>query len=72
MKKLFLASSFAMLIGTAHAQGITRNELNRADLTGNGGGCHALPFSRSLDPLDRPYRFVSRGPTAPPKLSGEA
>ncbi len=23
MKKLFLASSFAMLIGTAHAQGIT-------------------------------------------------
>jgi quercetin dioxygenase-like cupin family protein len=34
MKKLFLASSFAMLIGTAHAQGITRDELKRADLTG--------------------------------------
>jgi quercetin dioxygenase-like cupin family protein len=34
MKKLFLASSFAMLIGAAHAQGITRDELKRADLTG--------------------------------------
>ncbi len=34
MKKLFLASSFAILIGTAHAQGITRDELKRADLTG--------------------------------------
>jgi len=34
MRKLVLASSFAMLIGTAHAQGITRDELKRADLTG--------------------------------------
>ena len=34
MKKLILASSFAMLVGTAHAQGITRDELKRADLTG--------------------------------------
>ena len=34
MKKLLLASSFAMLICTAHAQGITRDELKRADLTG--------------------------------------
>jgi quercetin dioxygenase-like cupin family protein len=34
MKKLMLASSFAMLLGTAHAQGITRDELKRADLTG--------------------------------------
>jgi len=34
MRKLVLASSFAMLIGTEHAQGITRDELKRADLTG--------------------------------------
>jgi quercetin dioxygenase-like cupin family protein len=34
MKKLFLASSIAMLISTVHAQGITRDELKRADLTG--------------------------------------
>jgi quercetin dioxygenase-like cupin family protein len=34
MKKLILASSFAMLICAAHAQGITREELKRADLTG--------------------------------------
>ena len=34
MKKLFLASFFVMLIGAAHAQGITRDELKRADLTG--------------------------------------
>src|SRR3954453_13728206 len=34
MQKLFLASFFAMLIGTAHAQGITRDEIKRADLTG--------------------------------------
>jgi hypothetical protein len=32
MQKLLLASFFAMLIGTAHAQGITRDELKRADL----------------------------------------
>jgi quercetin dioxygenase-like cupin family protein len=34
MKTLVVASSFAMLIGIAHAQGITREELKRADLTG--------------------------------------
>ena len=34
MKTLMLASFFAMLIGIAHAQGITRDELKRADLTG--------------------------------------
>lgn len=34
MKRLFLASSLAMLISSAHAQGITRDELKRADLTG--------------------------------------
>ena len=34
MQKLFLASCFAMVIGTAHAQSITRDELKRADLTG--------------------------------------
>lgn len=34
MQKLFLASFFVMLFGTAHEQGITRDELKRADLTG--------------------------------------
>jgi quercetin dioxygenase-like cupin family protein len=34
MKPLVLASFFATLIGLAHAQGITRDELKRADLTG--------------------------------------
>jgi quercetin dioxygenase-like cupin family protein len=34
MRKLVLAWSFAMLINTAQAQGITRDELKRADLTG--------------------------------------
>lgn len=34
MKKLFLASIIAMLISSAHAQGITRDELKRGDLTG--------------------------------------
>ncbi|MEH2506954.1 MULTISPECIES: cupin domain-containing protein [unclassified Bradyrhizobium] len=34
MRKLFLASIIAMLISSAHAQGITRDELKRADLTG--------------------------------------
>lgn len=34
MQKLFLASLFAMVIGTAQAQSITRDELKRADLTG--------------------------------------
>ena len=34
MRKLFLASIIAMLLSSAHAQGITRDELKRADLTG--------------------------------------
>ena len=34
MKKLILASIAAMLVSSAHAQGITRDELKRADLTG--------------------------------------
>ncbi|MCA6114530.1 cupin domain-containing protein [Bradyrhizobium sp. WSM 1738] len=34
MQKLFLTSIMAMLISSAHAQGITRDELKRADLTG--------------------------------------
>ena len=34
MQKLFLASIIAVLINSAHAQGITRDELKRADLTG--------------------------------------
>ncbi|XIA62322.1 cupin domain-containing protein [Bradyrhizobium sp. TZ2] len=34
MQKLFLASITAMLISSAHAQGIMRDELKRADLTG--------------------------------------
>ncbi|MCK1642134.1 hypothetical protein IVA95_32430 [Bradyrhizobium sp. 157] len=45
MKRLFLASSLAMLIGAAHAQGITRDELKRADLTGkdmDARGCHTI------------------------------
>ena len=31
MQKLFLASFFAMVIGTAHAQSVTRDELKRTD-----------------------------------------
>jgi quercetin dioxygenase-like cupin family protein len=34
MRKLFLASIVTVLISSAHAQGITRDELKRADLTG--------------------------------------
>jgi quercetin dioxygenase-like cupin family protein len=34
MRKLFVASITAMLISSAYAQGITRDELRRADLTG--------------------------------------
>jgi quercetin dioxygenase-like cupin family protein len=34
MQKLFLVSVAAMLISSAHAQSITRDELKRADLTG--------------------------------------
>lgn len=34
MQKLFLASIITMLISSAHAQGITRDELKRADLSG--------------------------------------
>jgi quercetin dioxygenase-like cupin family protein len=34
MQKLILASIAAMVVSSAHAQGITRDELKRADLTG--------------------------------------
>jgi quercetin dioxygenase-like cupin family protein len=34
MQKLFLASIIAVLAGSAYAQGITRDELKRSDLTG--------------------------------------
>ena len=53
MQKFFLASFFAMLISTSYAQGITRDELKRADLTGKDMDVSSLSSRSHLGKIFR-------------------